>query len=1085
MGVCFMPFCSTFLFHLLYMKKMLLPALLAFAVLPLSAQKKSTAKQANPVAAKESQPVWDSLFKTARFRNIGPFRGGRSVTATGVPNQPLVYYMGTTGGGVWKTIDAGQTWNNISDGYFKTGSVGAVAVAPSDANVVYVGMGEHAPRGVMTSYGDGVYKSTDAGKTWTHLGLALTRHISWIRIHPQNPDIVYVAAQGALHGPNEERGVYKSVDGGKNWKKVLYVDNNTGCADLDLDANNPRILYAAMWDHRRLPWEVRSGGKGSGLYKSTDGGDTWVKMQKGLPTEMGKMSVSVSRANSETVYALIESDTEKETGGLFASHDAGKNWSRVSDDHRLTQRAWYYIEVFADPQEEQTVYVLNSPGLKSTDGGKTWNYLSGTHGDYHQLWINPSNNKNMIIANDGGAAITFNGGKVWSTQDNQPTAQFYRVNADNLFPYNIYGGQQDNSSVKIQSRNPGGWSIGERNWTYSAGGESAFLAFNPDDPKYVVGGSYQGTIEIQDAASGEGKYIMPAPIQYQALQPKDMKYRFNWNAPIVWSKHEPNTFYHAGNVLFKTKDFGKSWEAISPDLTTHDTSKMGISGTPYTNEGAGGENYCTIAYVTETTVPGVIWTGSDDGVLSLTKDGGKTWARVGPADLGEALINCIEVSPHDPATVFIAATKYKFNDFQPLLYVTNDEGKTWRKITNGIPYGAYTRCIREDAERKGLLFAGTETGLYISFDGGAQWQQTQMGLPITPITDLKVHQGDLLAATMGRSFWILDDLHLLRQYNATKQNQFALFTPENAYRVSGGSYLDRSLPEEAYETPWQGRTGLNPASGVVLHYQLPDTVKSDATLTLTIRDAKGEVVRTYSTSPDKNFVGDYPGGPSSDPLLSTKPGINRFVWDLRYPTVNGVDGVFIEGMYEGHRAIPGQYSAVLTYGTQSATTSFQLKADPRIKASEADYQAQHQLASKVEASVNTIHASITQMRKVRNQLTQLQEQTKEQHQYGDLHQEIASLIKDINLWEAELVQTKAKSNDDIINYVNKLTADYIFLKGEMDANIPYVTKGQETRYQELDTIWQKHAKVLNELKSRVKKLNERCAALQVPVVAIQ
>ena len=619
----------------------------------------------------------DRYLKVVKWRNIGPSRGGRSVASSGVVNDPLTYYMGTTGGGVWKTDDAGNNWYNISDGYFKTGSVGAVAVSESDPNVVYVGMGEHAPRGVMTSYGDGVYKSTDAGKTWTKLGLDLTRHIAGISIHPSNPDIVYVAAQGALHGASEERGVYKSTDGGKTWKKVLYVDNNTGCADLKMDMTNPRILYAAMWDHRRLPWEVRSGGPGSGLYKSTDG-ETWKKIQKGLPKELGKIGVDVSRSNPQKLYALVESDTQKEQGGLFVSEDAGDSWSRVSKDHRLTQRAWYYIEVFVDPQNENTVYVLNAPGLKSVDGGRTWTRISGTHGDYHHLWINPKNGQNMIVSNDGGGAVSFNGSKTWSTQNNQPTAQFYRVNADNLFPYNIYGGQQDNTSVKIASRSTKGPSITEREWSYSAGGESAFIAFDPENPVTVLGGSYQGTIEVMNAETGESQGIMVSPVQYLAMAPKNMKYRFNWNAPIIHSVHAKGTFYHAGNRVFKTTDLGKTWQVISEDLTRHDTSKMNFSGVPYTNEGAGGENYGTIAYLAESPhEAGLLYAGSDDGLVHITRDGGKTWTNITPSGLGEALINSIEISPHDKGTAYMATTRYKFNDFTPALYKTTNYGKSW------------------------------------------------------------------------------------------------------------------------------------------------------------------------------------------------------------------------------------------------------------------------------------------------------------------------------------------------------------------------------------------------------------------------
>ena len=777
------------------MKQIILRSLFFF-LLPtiiFAQKKKETPKPVTTVKTVNETEYYKPLL----WRNVGPMRGGRSVTSVGVAGNSYTYYMGTTGGGIWKTEDAGQTWNNISDGYFKTGSVGAVAVSASDPNVVYVGMGEHAPRGVTSSYGDGIYKSTDAGKTWKHLGLELTRQTANIRIHPTNPDIVYVAAQGAIHGASPERGVYKSVDGGKTWTKTLFVDDNSGCVDLSMDMNNPRILYAAMWDYRRLPWEVISGGKGSGLYKSTDGGDTWEKIQNGLPKELGKMSVSVSQANSNKIYLVVESDTEKEQGGLFVSEDAGKSWNRISKDHRLVQRAWYYIEAIADPVDENTVYVLNSPAVKSTDGGKTWQSFRAPHGDYHQLWINPTNNKNMIISNDGGAAISFNGGKTWSSQNNQPTAQFYRVNADNLFPFNIYGGQQDNSSVKIASQTNSWGGITDRDWSASAGGESAFIAFDPNNPRYALGGSYQGTIGVLDTKTNEEVSVMVAPIQYQALQPKDMKYRFNWNAPIIRSMHE-DAFYHAGNILFKTTDLGKSWKAISPDLTTHDTSKMGISGTPYTNEGAGGENYCTIAYVMESFhEKGVIYTGSDDGLVHITKDGGATWTNITPDGVKGALVNAIEVSPFDKATAYIAVTKYKFNDFTPLMYKTTDYGKTWTKLVDGIPYGAFVRVVREDNTIKDLLYAGTETGFYISYNGGINWKPLQLNLPIVAITDLKVHQNKLLASTQGRAFWVLDDLTPIRKAASNLNVSFSLsHLCKMCCSMKLGATIDVSLSSE-------------------------------------------------------------------------------------------------------------------------------------------------------------------------------------------------------------------------------------------------------------------------------------------------
>lgn len=1047
-------------------------------------QKKSN-KQTIDNSVPAIQPDLNGYFKPVKWRNIGPFRGGRSVTSTGVIGQPQVYYMGTTGGGVWKTSNAGLTWTNISDGFFKTGSVGAVAVSESDPNVVFVGMGEHAPRGVMTSYGDGVYKSTDAGRTWIKVGLDLTRSISYIRIHPKNPDIVYVGAQGALHGPGTDRGVYRSVDGGITWKKLLYVDENTGCADLSMDMNNPRILYAAMWDYRRTPWQMRSGGKGSGLYKSTDGGDSWSKLENGLPKELGKMSISVSRANSDKVYALIESDTEKEQGGLFVSNDGGKNWGRISKDHRLVQRAWYYIEVFADPLNENIVYVLNSPGLKSIDGGRTWSNIRGTHGDYHQLWINPNNNKNMVISNDGGAAVTFDDGDVWSEQSTQPTAQFYRVNADNLFPFNVYGGQQDNSSVMIASRVTNGYSITEKNWFSSAGGESAFLAFNPDDPRYVMGGSYQGTIDVLDKQSGETKPVMVSPVQYQALQPKDMKYRFNWNAPIICSKFEPSTFYHGGNKVFKTTNLGKTWEVISPDLTKHDTSKMGISGFPYTNEGAGGENYCTLSYIQESYLEkGVIWTGSDDGVVSLTRDGGVTWNTVTPSGLEECIINCIEVSPFDKATAYIATTRFKFNDLAPALYKTTDYGKTWTRINTGIPYGAYTRCIREDDVRKDLLYCGTETGFYISFDGGKQWSSFQLNLPITPVTDLKVHMGDLLASTMGRSFWILDDLNPIRQFDSkADKGELIAFTPEESYRVSGYSALDYASGGDD-EGPTASTSGTNPSTGVVIYFQLPVSTDSTSSLTIDILDDKGQLVRHYSDTENKDFV-SFPGGPSPDPVLVKRVGLNRFVWNMRYPTLPGVPTVFIEGAYEGRKAAPGNYKAVIKYGKLEKQVSIKILPDPRIKATTEDYAAQQVLSAKVEDDVREIHNMVLKVRKVRKQLLDISELLKDDTSAKEIVNTGKSIADKLSKWEDDIVQNKAQSNDDIINFVNKISADYIFVKGELDVNTPYVTNGQEEQFQKLHSDWQKLKNtVATLLDKEVNSFNEVCKKSNINAIII-
>ncbi|MEM9930976.1 MAG: glycosyl hydrolase, partial [Bacteroidota bacterium] len=610
-----------------------------------------------------------------------------------------------------------------------------------------------------------------------------------------------------------------STDGGKTWKKVLYVNERTGCSELDIDHSNPLIMYATMWEYGRRPWQVISGGDGSGVYKSVDGGETWATIQNGLPKELGKMAISVAQSNPDKIYALIESDSQKEKGGLFVSNNAGESWYRVSGDHRLIQRAWYYTEVFADPQNENMVYVLSAPMLRSIDGGKTWERLGGTHGDYHDLWINPDNPKNMVVSNDGGAAITFNRGKSWSRQDNMNTAQFYRVNVDNSFPYRVYGGQQDNTSVRIASQEFKSGGIGFRSWDASAGGESAFLAFDPDDPRYVLGGSYLGTIEVMDTKEKTSTNVMAAPIQYLGLPAREMRYLYNWNAPIIWSKHEPNTFYHAAQYLLRTKDMGRTWEEVSPDLTRNQDEFQGNGGGPYTNEAVGAENYGTISYVVESPhEAGVIWTGSDDGLVHLTKDGAKTWQNVTPKELKECLVNAIEVSPHDPATAYIATTRYKFHDHTPAIYVTHDYGKSWKNISKGIPDGAFTRVVREDEDKKGLLYAGTETGLYASWDEGENWTSLQLNLPVTPITDMIVRHGDLVIATAGRGFWILDDLKLLGNYQPDLDKLHA-YQPEETMLLASYSPLNGNSSKF---DGMQSFTGVNPASGVVAYYHIPE-----------------------------------------------------------------------------------------------------------------------------------------------------------------------------------------------------------------------------------------------------------------------
>jgi photosystem II stability/assembly factor-like uncharacterized protein len=1024
------------------------PRSIAPAVLPLllvAASAQSFPAQSAPPPAPQHL---DSVFQPVRWRSIGPFRGGRSVASTGVVGDPKTYYMGTTGGGLWKTDNMGITWRNVSDGYFKTGTVGAVAVAESDPNVVYVGMGEHAVRGVMTHSGDGVYRSTDAGKTWKQIGLDSTRHIARIVVHPGNPDLVYVAAQGTLYAPSRQRGIFKSADGGATWKNVLFVDERTGAAELSMDPTNPRVLYAAMWEHGRLPWKVISGGPGSGLYKSTDAGETWEKMTQGLPDKMGKMAIAVSRSNPNTVYALIESDSYSDARGLYRSTNAGRSWSQVTNEPRLVQRAWYYIELFVDPKDENRIYVLSAPALRSDDGGRTWETLAVAHGDTHDMWINPANPDNFILSDDGGAAITFDRGKSWSSQRTQPTGQFYRLNVDNQFPYRIYAAQQDNTSVVITSRELGSGGITAAGWDASAGGESAFLAFDPDNPRYVLGGSYQGTIEVLDTQAKAGTNIMPAPIQYLGRDAKDMKYRYNWNAPIIWSRWEPNTFYHGAQVLLKTTDLGKTWREVSPDLTRNEKDKQGTPGVPYTNEAVGAENYGTLSYVAESPHErGVIWTGSDDGLVQLTRDGGTTWKNVTPKGLAECLINAIEVSPFDKATAYIATTRYKFNDHAPGLYKTTDYGTTWTRIDRGIPATAFTRVVREDDVRKDLLFAGTELGLFLSWNGGRDWSPFQLNLPRTPITDLRIHRGNLIAATSGRGLWILDDLEPIRQYRADGPD-FALYQPAPAYLVNGGSDLDEPEADFTGASPLRG---VNPATGMVLYYRLPALSKTDS-LVLEVKDAAGNLVRSFSSKKDTTFK-KWDGGPPPMPVLPAAPGLNRFGWDLRYPTMAGVPGVYLEASYGGHKAPPGVYRFTLKLGDRTVATGAEILANPLYSTDAATYAEYHRFMAGMEGELSLMHETVNRLHALAERLGSVLANLPTGEKYAAAKRDGEALLAKMKAWDADMVQRKARAYDDVENFPQKFTANWLFLINQTESDLPRVNQPSRDRLAELQREW--------------------------------
>ncbi len=1024
----------------------------------------------------------DAYFSSMKYRNIGPFRGGRSVSATGIVNDPLTYYMGTTGGGLWKTEDAGQHWKNISDGFFKTGSVGAIAASESNPNILYVGMGEHAIRGVMTSYGDGVYKSTDAGKTWKSIGLSKTEQISRIVIHPTNPDIVYVAAQGKYATPTSERGVYKSIDGGKTWKQILFVNQFSGASELVIDMNNPQILYAALWHHQRTPWKMISGGEGSGLYKSEDGGETWTKLDKGLPKTLGKLAIAVCRSNSSKVYALVESDTQKDGSGLYVSTDAGKSWKLVSGDNRLTQRAWYYTELFIDPKDEETVYVLSASAYRSKDGGKRWQKITGTHGDFHDLWIHPTNSKNMVIANDGGAAISFNSGKTWSTQNIMPTGQFYRINVDNLVPYNIYAGQQDNSSIKIASMNMTGYGIAERNWTKAAGGESAFLAFDPNNSTVTVGGSYLGTIEALDMKEMVSTKIMASPIQYLGKAARDMKYLYNWNAPIVWSQHEPNTIFHAAQRILQSKDLGVNWTHFSPNLTRDIDAKQGKGGGPYTNEAVGAENYGTISYLVESPhEKGVFYSGSDDGLVHITRDNGTTWQNITPKQLEETLINAIEVSPHDPAVVYIATTRYKLGDYTPALYKSDDYGKSWKSINKGIPYGAHTRVVREDATKKGLLYAGTELGMYISFDGGAQWESFQRNLPITPILDIKVHRNDLIVATSGRAFWILDNLSLLSQYTP-KNKGVKVYEPAPIYYGHWGSKMNGKL--DTFKG-MQDFVGVNPTNGIELYYELP-TIDSTKAVTLNVLDSKGTVINSYTSEKDKKYIPHTGGGAPRAPQLPKKKGLNRFVWNMQHPIVPGVPKVYIEASFNGHRVIPRTYTLQLTYDGNTYTTKAIIKENPHYQVTKETYEAYDALMLQFEASATDMHQKVNLLHRMATDIRTSIQQLKETHKDTVLIQEGKALLKAIKAWDTAMVQRRSQAYDDVENFENKFSAEYLFLMNQANNSLPKITQAVLDRKAELDKQWAEYKKTAEDLISnQIPAYNQKLWNVDIGAIKMQ
>ncbi len=940
----------------------------------------------------------EEYYKSIEYRNIGPFRGGRSAAVTGVPNKANLYYFGATGGGVWKTTDAGNTWSNISDGFFG-GSVGAVAVSESDTNVIYVGNGEVTVRGNVSS-GDGMWKSANAGKTWEHIGLKNSRHIPRVRIHPKNSDIVFAAVLGDLYKPTQERGVYKSIDGGKNWKKVLYSNENAGAVDLIFDPTNPRILYASTWNVRRTPYSLSSGGEGSALWKSTDEGETWINISTndGLPEGIwGISGIAVSPINSDIVWALIEN----KDGGIYKSLDAGKTWKLINKERKLRQRAWYYTRIYADTQDENTVYVMNVQYHQSKDGGKTFKTFNAPHGDHHDLWIAPEDNQRMIIADDGGAQISFDAGENWSTYYNQPTSQFYRVVTDNHFPYRIYGAQQDNSTVRISHRTNGG-TIGESDWESTAGGESAHIAVDPLNNDIVYGGSYGGLLTRVNHKTEERRVVNVWPDDPMGHGAEDMKYRFQWNYPIFFSPHNPKKMYTTSNFVHVTYNEGQSFEIISPDLTRNDPKTLGPSGGPITKDNTGVEYYGTIFAAVESPFEkDLIWTGSDDGLIHITKDGGKNWTNVTPEKMPEwTMINCIEVDPFTAGGAYIIGTRYKLGDYTPFIYKTEDYGKTWKLITNGIASEHFTRALRSDPNRKGLLYAGTENGMYISFDDGANWKPFQLNLPIVPITDLTIKNNNLIAATQGRSFWIIDDLTPLHQLNEKLiSKESFLYKPMDSYRMGGSSRKSKTA-------------GQNHPGGVIINYFVKNLQKED-TLSLSFFEKEGKHIKTFSTKPDES---------QDEEKFKAVKGANSFNWNMQYPDAEKVKGMILWwASLKGPKALPGEYIVKMDLnGNQVAEQTFNLLLDPRSTASKEDLVAQFNFIIEIQEKLTEIHKTLKNITKIKAQVNQLKSSISDKEKNKEIIELADKIVKDLTKHENELYQTKSKSSQDPLNFPIKL-----------------------------------------------------------------
>jgi len=1032
----------------------------------------SSVRPAPSPAPTPSTAINEKLFNGMQWRQIGPFRGGRALTIEGVPGEPDTYYFGAVAGGVWKTIDGGANWTPLFDKQ-PISSIGAIAVAPSDHNVICAGTGEAAIRG-NTTYGIGVFKSVDGGKTWENIGLKDSRQIGALIVDPRNENVVLVAALGHAFGPNQERGIFRTADGGKAWTKVLSKDENTGGIDVVFDPHNPNIVFASLWQARRQPWFFSSGGPGSGLYRSEDNGVTWKHLEgNGLPEGiLGKIGVAVSGADSNRVYAIIEA----KEGGLFRSDDAGQHWTRVNDDGRFRQRAWYFSNVYADPKSADTVYLLNTGLFRSVDGGKTFNLLPARHGDHHGLWIDPQNPNRIGNANDGGASISTDGAKTWTTQNNQPTAQFYHVAVDNAFPYHIYGAQQDNSSVGIASQTDWG-AIGPADWFVAGSGESGFVVPDPRD-WHIIYSNDEGNAWVRyDKSKEQVQDISPVPLDNAGHGAVDVAHRFQWVSPLMLSPHNPDVLYTAAECVFKSMDHGQSWTQISGDLTRNDKSKQQPSGGPLTNDITSIEYYDTIFALAESPVKkGTLWAGTDDGLVQVTTDDGQHWSKVTPKMPEWSTIDLIDPSPHDGNTAYVAVDRHKLDDFKPYIFKTTDLGQTWSTIVTGIPDGAYVHAVREDPKKRGLLYAGTELGVFVSFDDGAHWQPLQLNLPASPIHDLVVKDDDLVVATHGRSFWVLDDITPLRQLSTqSPQADIILYQPQTALRLHYPTEFDKRQP-----------VGENPPPGAIINYYFKITPKEE--VSLEILDSSGQVVRRLSSKEKKEGEQppEWPDRVERAKTIPANEGMNRFAWDLRYDDPIQVPGAFYAGDGpKGPLALPGDYQVKLTVGGKSQTAPLHLAIDPRTKGSEAALQKQFNLAMQVNDRISQLHQAVNEIRDLRSQTQTLHKRFGDDQRLKPAFAAADDLDHKMSEIEQKLIQVNMKGSEGNLAFPNMLNEQLETFSHTIEAGDTEPTKPQFDVFKTLSTQLEEQVKKWAHLKDEeVPKVSELIKQANLPALII-